>query len=252
MLHENLVPLSNDVSARRIFAPFAYRVVRELNVVPIVHAEASRLALWFPVAWQIKDGHARLVTLRALLPDALAVPAPARAALEYLPTLLQAYPFTLDPNEPARPQAAKMFSDVVAEFPGNVGASITTVDRKLSRATLQRFQALDFFCEHAPATQALSDMLFADSLFDPWELKFDVEGSQIDIPDIFIVRQSAFETGAFARVLVRHGAMAAQLLGIHRLSLFRAGSLLAAARASKKITGPETGTLSSEVSDWAE
>jgi hypothetical protein len=251
MLHENLVPLNSDVSARRIFSPFAYRVVRELNVVPIVHAEASRLALWFPVAWRIHEEKIQLVTLRSLLPTIAAVPAPARS-LEYLPALLQAYPFTVDFAQPVMPQAPKMLSEAVAEFPVNVGASITTADRKLSRATLQRFQALDFFCDHAPATQALSDALFAEALFQPWELKFDVEGSQIDIPDIFIVKQAAFETGAFAQILARHGTMAAQLLGIHRLSLFRAGTLLAVARAAKKMVAPEGGMLSSEVSDWAD
>jgi hypothetical protein len=251
MLVQGLIPLTGDVSSRRIFSPLAYRLVREANIVPIVHTEAIRLASWFPLAWHRQDGGVHLVALRSLLPQIGAVPAPVRGSFNHLPVLLQAFPFGLDPSQPIGPDSPKMLCDDVAEFADNVGAPITTPDHKLSRATLQRFAALDFFCEHAPATEAIGRTLLDGGLLEPWQLVFDVEGTKVDIPDMLIVRQSLFAGGGLAFVMARHGAMAAQLIGLHRLSLYRAGMLLAAARAAaSKPESEQDFLLSSDQGDW--
>jgi hypothetical protein len=250
-LNENFIPLGEGVASRRIFSPFAYPLVRELNVVPIVHTEAFRLGAWFPVAWQQRADGVQLVTVRAFAPDLRAVPAAVRTSVKHLPVLLQAFPFGLEPGHEIRPGTPKMLCDEMADEPESVGAPITTPDRKLSRATELRFQALDFFCDHSAPTEALGRALHEDGLLEPWTLSFDVEGRKIEVPDILMVRQDLYATGRLAPVLGRFGPMAAELIGIHRLSLFRAGPLLAAARTALTAKVRETGTLSLEREDWA-
>jgi len=80
-------------------------------------------------------------------------------------------------------------------------------------------------------SMALGQTLAELDLFEPWELKFNISGTSIELPDLLIVRQKSLDTGALAPVLYRHGLVAAHLIGVHRISLFRAGILLAAARA---------------------
>jgi hypothetical protein len=74
-------------------------------------------------------------------------------------------------------------------------------------------------------------MLRRMDLFEPWPLSFDVAGQKIGFDDLLVVRPLAFERGSLAPVIERFGADAASLLACHRLSLFRAGPLLSAARA---------------------
>ncbi|MGQ4274886.1 SapC family protein [Terrihabitans sp. B22-R8] len=251
-MRENLIPLSEDVSTRRIFSPFAYRLVRELNIVPIAHTEVARLAAWFPVAWRRQGDDTQLVAIRSLLPTFNAIPPAVRLSLEHLPLLLQAYPFGLDPEQGVRRDTPKMLCDVFADYPENVGAPITTPDRQLTKATLQRFGALDAFCEQAAETENLARLLADEDLLEPWALSFDVDGRRIEVPDILIVRQSLFGTGRLAKVVAEKGALAAEVLGFHRLSLFRAGPLLASARTALTSTRRDQGELSSAAEDWAE
>jgi hypothetical protein len=231
MWGERPIALEKDVLARRIYAPAAYARVRNTAVVPIVHAEAYQLASWFPLVWRRQGAQFELVTVRALIDDQRAQPPAARNTL---PLLLHAYPFVLDPNAPVGPQSTKMVDDVFADSPTDVGATITNVDRKLSRATVLRFRTLDIFAREYEVTSAINKMLSDLKLFDPWELKFNIEGQLVEIRDLFIVRQAAFDTGVFSSVLESLGVPAAQLLGLHRISLFRAGILLGMARAFLK------------------
>lgn len=230
MLSEYPVPFNEDVATRRIFSPFSYSLVRNRSIVPIVHVEASRLAPWFPIAWQRQDASNELVVVRSFVEDGRAQPSGSRNDVSLLPLLLRAYPFVLDPTVPPSPVSSQMFDDVVADEPTDVGASVTTVDRKLSLATELRLQELEVFVQHYSMTQRLTRTLANLDLFEPWNLKFDIGDKTVYVPDLLIVRQSAFETGVFSAILEEFEVAAANLLGLHRISLFRAGILLAAAR----------------------
>jgi hypothetical protein len=233
MWGERPIALEKDVLARRIYAPAAYAQVRNTAVVPIVHAEAYQLASWFPIVWRRRGTDIDLVAVRSLLDDNRAQPPAARGLL---PLLLQAYPFVLDPQHPVGPESAKMIDDVFADAPTDVGATITNIDRKLSRATVLRLRTLDIFAREYAVTSSISKLLADLNLFAPWELKFNIEGHSVEIRDLCIIRQPAFDTGALSVVLEKLGAPAAQLIGLHRISLFRAGILLGMARAFLKAT----------------
>jgi hypothetical protein len=227
-LCERPLPLAGDVLRRRIYAPLAYASVRDAAVVPIVQSECAMLASWFPLVWRRQNSTIEFVAIRALLNDQRAQPPAARALL---PMLLHAYPFVLDPSQPAGPDTAKMLDDVFADAPTDVGASITTVHRKLARATTTRFRLLDRFADESVVTARIGRALAKLDAFEPWNLKFDIEGHRVEIPDLLVIRPSAFDSGQFARLLDDHGLPCAQMLGLHRLSLFRAGALLAMAKA---------------------
>jgi hypothetical protein len=174
----------------------------------------------------------QLVVLRALLPYQTAQPPKARGLL---PLMLSAYPFTLvRRGEDAIPM--RMFDDVFADEPTDVGASVTNPDKKPSLGAQFRFKALDEFARQDDLTQRLTNDLITADLLEPWKLNFDVEGGPIKVEGLFIARQGAFETGQFAPVIGRHGYAAVELLGYHRLSLYRAGILLTMARAFRKAS----------------
>ena len=227
MLGEHPIALEKDVLRRRIYAPLAYAPVRNTAVIPIVHSECMSLAAWFPLVWQRRSARFEFVCIRALLNDQHAQPAPARSLL---PLRLHAYPFILDPSRPIDADSRKMLDDMFADEPTDVGASITTVQHKLARATSMRFELLDRIARETAVTAAIGAALADLGLFEPWALKFDIDGRTVEIPDLVIVRATAFETGVLAPLLERFGTPCAYLLGLHRISLFRAGILLAAAR----------------------
>ena len=226
---ERPIVLEGEALARRIYAPVAYRVVRDTAVVPIVMGEAFRLASFFPVVWRRREGDFELVVVRGLMDENAAQPAGFRGIH---PLVLQAYPFVLgrQSDEPG----PRLIDDAIADAPTDIGAPVTAPDGRPSLATTLRFRMLDLVERQLPATRALADALGAAELLQPWELTFDIEGEQIGIPDLFIARQDAFDSGAYCDIVGRHGPAAAELLALHRISLFRAGVVVAAARAFVK------------------
>lgn len=227
LLCERPIALEKEVLRRRIYAPQAYAPVRNAAVVPIVHSECLTLASWFPLVWQRRQGTIQFVAIRALLNDQRAQPPAARALL---PLLLHAYPFVFDPRQQLRADSPKMLDDVFADAPTDVGASITTVHRKLARATTGRFRLLDRFAHESQVTSAIGSALAELDTLEPWPLKFDIGGNNVEIPDLLVIRPSAFEQGHLARLLGMYGVPCARMLGLHRISLYRAGVLLAMAK----------------------
>ena len=220
---------------RRIYAPEAYAPVRNTAVVPVVHSEAHRLAALLPLVWRGRGTHFTFVAVRSLLNDQRAQPPVARALL---PLILHAYPFIFDPKTPPDHNSSRFLDDVFADNPTDVGATITTVSGSLSRATLMRFRILDSLAHDFPITQAITDALADLGVLEPWNLKFDINGTPVEQADLFVIRKDAFNTGIFSNVLDRFAMPAALILGFHRISLFRAGLLLAMTR--KFLTGPPT------------
>jgi hypothetical protein len=233
MWGERPIALEKDALRRRIYAPIAYAAVRDTAVVPVVHSEIYQLAAWFPLVWRRRGSEHDFVAVRSLLHDQRAQP-PAARVLK--PLILHAYPFVFDPKTPPNMHSARMLDDVFADNPTDVGASITTIGGKLSRATILRFRILDGLARDFPVTREISRALDSLDVFEPWSLKFDIEGRSIEIPNLFIVRRNAFETGIFSTVLEKFGVPAALILGLHRVSIFRAGLLLAVARNFLKPT----------------
>jgi SapC len=222
------VVLQDEVLRRRIYAPQSYALVRNTAVVPIVHSECATLASWFPLVWQRRLGNLEFVAIRALLNDQRAQPPAARGLL---PLILHAYPFVLDPSQPTVLDARRMLDDVFADAPTDVGATITTTQRKLSRGTTSRFRFLDQFTGDAVVTAKISEAVASLDELEPWNLKFEIDGNRVEVPDLLVIRPRAFEDGRLASLLEQYGTDCAQLLGLHRISLFRAGGLLAMAKA---------------------
>lgn len=243
MWGERPIALEKHALRRRIYAPAAYATVRDSAVVPVVHSEAHQLSAWFPLVWRNRGSEHDFVAVRSLLHDQRAQ---LPAAREVLPLILHAYPFVFDPKSPPDADSGRMMDDVFADHPTDAGATITTARGRLSRATLLRFRILDSLARDFPVTREISRELAGLGVLEPWHLKFDIEGRSVAIPDLFIVHQSAFDTGIFSAFLDKFGAQAALLLGLHRVSLFRAGVLLAVARKHLKQT---TTSLANEKSD---
>ncbi|NJL09139.1 MAG: SapC family protein [Methylacidiphilales bacterium] len=228
MLSENPIPLEGEMLSRRIYAPQAYRLVREIQIVPIVHTEALKLSTWFPIAWRLVEDGPELVVLRALLADQRAIPPPARGLF---PLLLAAYPFVFDPYSPLGPNGRRMIDNVFADEPTDIGAPIMAPERKPTLATKLRLDALEMFAVQYPGTRDIGWALADADLLEPWSLSFDIEDRRIEVPGLYIAHQGAFETGRYSPILASQGLAAAQLLGLHRISLFRAGLLLTMAKA---------------------
>ena len=228
VLCERPIPLQKDALRRRIYAPQAYAAVRNVTVVPIVHSECGELASWFPLVWRSgKEGN-EFVAVRALLNDQRAQPPAARGLL---PLILHAYPFVLDPSQPVGPDSQRLLDDVFADAPTDVGASITTVHLKLSRATTSRFRMLDRFAQEAAITAEIGHAVAELDVLEPWALKFDIDEHRVAIPDLLVIRPLAFDDGRLSPLLEKYGMPCAQMLGLHRISLFRAGVLLSMAKA---------------------
>jgi hypothetical protein len=225
---ESPVVLQNEILRRRIYSPQSYASVRNTAVVPIVHSECVPLASWFPLVWQRRQGNLTFVAIRALLNEERAQPPSARGLL---PLVLRSYPFILDPSQPAAPDARRMLDDVFADAPTDIGATITTVQRKLSRGTTSRFRFLDQFASDAVETAEINQAIADLGELEPWHLKFEIDGNHVEVPDLLVMRPQAFEDGRLAPLLEQYGAPCAQMLGLHRISLFRAGGLLAMAKA---------------------
>ena len=225
---ESPLALQDEVLRRRIYSPQSYAPVRNAAVVPIVHSECATLACWFPLVWQRRRGGFAFVAIRALLNDQRAQPPAAR---NLLPLILRAYPFILDPEQPVEPNARRMLDDVFADAPTDIGATITTVQRKLSRGTTSRFHFLDQFAHDATVTAKIGEAVADLNEFEPWNLHFEIDEHNVEVPDLVVIRPSAFEGGRLAPLLNEYGMPCAQMLGLHRISLFRAGGLLAMAKA---------------------
>lgn len=231
MDYEHPIALSDEVLKRRIFSPLAYPVVRNANVIRIAHSEAARYAAHFPVVWRKIGNGAELVVVRSLLADGRGHAPGSQQALPFLPTLCRAYPFLLNPQIAPAVDTPRLFDDAIADEAKDVGAPVCTPDGRPTKATVQRLGLLDAFVPPFQLTQALCNDLIGADLFEPWALSFDnIEGHKLEVTDLLIIRQTSFATGAFAPVLRTYGLPAAELLALHRISLFRAGILLANAR----------------------
>lgn len=229
LLAEDPHALTGELMTARIYSPFAYPLPRQTQIVPIVAAEAERLAGSFPIVWRRGEDGPELVTLRTLLPNGAGYAPGTERVLSLLPLVFQAYPFLSGGGG-----AGKRMVDVaVPDEPTDAGASITGADGRLSRGTELRLRALELYEWDTERTAAIGRAVETRGLFEPWPLRFDLgHGRACEILDLWIVAPKSFDTPALSPILSEFGVGAARLFGHHRLSLFRAGALLQAAQAA--------------------
>lgn len=235
MDYEQPIPLAGEVLKQRIFSPLAYAQVRNANVMAIAAAEAARFAGHYPIAWRKRGKTFELSVVRSLLADGRGHAPGTQTTLTFIPALARAYPFLYDPERGPQVGRPKFVDGSIADKPNDIGAPIVLADGRPSKATVQRVATLDATAPSFAESAAIATYLAEADLFEPWPLHFeDVEGQTLDVADLWIVRQDIINTGKLAPLLRLHGIIAADLIGLHRISLYRAGMLLAQARSALK------------------
>ena len=230
------IPLSGDVLKQRIFSPLAYATIRNANVMAIAPVEAARFAGHYPIAWRKQNDSFELVVVRSLLADGRGHAPGTQTTLAFIPVLARCYPFLYDPALPPQAGKPKFVDTAIADQPNDIGAPIALADGRPSKATLQRIAQLDAAAPSFALSATIAATLAKAELFEPWPLHFEnIEGQTLDVDGLWIVRQNVVETGGLAPLLRAHGIAAADLVSLHRISLYRAGMLLAQSRAALKI-----------------
>jgi hypothetical protein len=181
-----------------------------------------------------------LVALRTLSADGSHQPSGSPILPASLPLVLRAYPFVAGANKQTNQSQSYLIDETIPDKPSDVGAPILTPSGTPGLGTLLKLKAVAAFNEALPLTQAMTDHLVKESLFEPWPLKFNIAGHTLEVNDLFVVRQSEFNSANILRFIKIFGPGAAGFLGAHRISLFRAGALVLAVRgltppASEKV-----------------
>jgi hypothetical protein len=227
----------------RIYAPVSYEYVRNVNIVRIVHVEALELAAWFPVVWRLVRGTYELVVVRSLFADGRGHAADSLKSARSLPLLLRAYPFVLagtqaDAGSGEDAEAAVSLDHAVADQPTDAGAPVADADGKLGLGALHRYRALALFAQALPLTQSITRRLADEGRLVPWPLAAASGTSLMAHDALFAVDAAAFESGVLRGTVMEAGVAAALLLSAHRLSLFRAGPLVAVAKKVVREAAP--------------
>lgn len=226
-LYSHLLRLEGDVGNRRIFSPWAYQVVREQQMIPVVHMEALDLAAWYPLVWLREDDGAELLALRSFLTRGEGHAPNALRIIRALPLLLQAYPFTSPPDQPA---SSMFVDDAVADEPDNNGATILAPNGTPSKASAQRMYAAAYFRSAYEITREMSAHLDAAGLLEPWVMGLPEDPPLGPFPAFLILRPSAFASDAFRPFVQTFGLAGMRLVNAHALSLYRASVLYQNAR----------------------
>lgn len=229
-LYEAFRPFNPDDGETRIFAPVSYAIVRHAQIVPIVHIEALNLAHWFPICWQITDGPATLVALRTLYTDGSRQPQGSPASMASLPLALRAYPFVVGGGDADDEKDTHLIEAAIPDRPTDIGSPIMLPNGRATPGTKMKLQAVAAFNSAFSQTAAMTDHLQREDLLEPWPLDFDVAGGRLSVPNLHVVKPSEFNSSRLFRIIETHGPSAATFLGAHRISLFRAGVLVQAAR----------------------
>lgn len=241
-LHESPRRLTSNWGHCRIFAPEAYELVRTLQLVPIVHAEALSLAAYFPIVWRVRNGEAVLCVLRSLLAGGLGHPVKPTHAGDALPLALRGFPVIA--TAPTTGGDEIWVDDVVADRPTDIGAPILMEDGRLSRGAAQRVQAIARLRHAIDMTHRLTAALTSRRLLEAWPLDFEQAsgGQRIRFDDLMVVRPLASPDPVLIEHLREFGVDGATFIAAHRISLFRISILLRAARAAamtKETLSPE-------------
>lgn len=231
LAYESSGPLTAADGDTRIQAPTAYAVVRQTQMVRIVHIEAFALASWFPICWRDDEARPVLVVLRTLFPDGSHQPHGSPETPASQPLALRAYPFVVGAKTRDANGGTILIDDVVADRQTDVGAPISTPDGRPGRGTQARLRAAAAFNDALDLTERMTAELYAGGLLEPWRLEYEANGEKKSTEGLLVVRPADFDSPRLFRFIRKFGALGASLLGAHRISLFRAGALVQLARA---------------------
>jgi len=230
-LYENPEALTVQWGHQRIFAPAAYRMVRSLPLVPVVHSEALELARVFPVCWSLTEAGPTLCVLRSLFADGAASAGPA-IDLGALPLIFQAFPIVV-PHVPDAILQRIVVDRTIADEPTDIGAPLLLGDGRLSRAAAARAKIAVRTSQALGITREIGRRLHEAGLIEPWPLQFDLgHGESIDIGHLGVLTRSRLADGALHRLVADLGVEVGLFLAAHRISLFRVATLLHTARAA--------------------
>lgn len=240
-LYESPRRLTSAWGHYRIFAPEAYELVRSLQLVPIVHAEALSLAAYFPIVWQVRNGELVLCVLRSLLAGGRGHSVKPTHAGAGLPLVLRGFPVIV--TAPATGGDEIWIDDIVADQPTDIGAPILMEDGRLSRGAAQRVQSITSLRRAIDMTHRLTEALADRHLLEAWPLDLELApgGQRIRFNDLMVTRPPTSPDPDLIKHLREFGVDAATFMTAHRISLFRISILLQAARAvtAKAALPPE-------------
>lgn len=227
--------LAVQTGHHRIYAQISYRVVREFQFPPIILAEALQLAPAFPLCWKRTPNGPTLVAVRSFLDNGLGHPGEHGRTLP-LPLVLQAFPLIV-PDADSLERHQFLFDSTIADNPTDVGAPLMLPDGKLSRAALGRAKIAVGLARYLDDADDFSRAVEDAGLLEPWPLHFDLgQGQRVAIDDLLVLAPNQLDDGIMFDLIKQYGIDAGVFLSLHRASLFRAGPLLAAARAA--VTKP--------------
>jgi hypothetical protein len=251
-LYEEPMVLSSSTGHRRIFAPVAYKMLREQMFVPTVIGESAQLARLFPICWKLTDAGPVLGCLRTLLGDGRGHAADAPITEALLPLILQAFPIIVPGADQIERQQLQ-FDAVIADKPTDIGAPLLMQNGQLSKAAMERARKAVAVARAMPDTAELTRDLHEAGLLEPWPLRFDLgSGRKVAIEDLLVISASRLHYEEVGGIVARHGALAGMFISLQRASLFRVAILLNAARqavvgqatAGQAERGAGTATLS--------
>jgi len=229
-IYEAPALLTKEFGHQRIYAPAAYRQVRTLSLVPIVHTEVFDLAALFPTCWTTTPQGPALAALRSLLPGGSAMPGGEKAGLAVLPLAFQAYPFVV-PDGGGAGSEAVLVDQAIADQPSDVGAPMIMADGQPARATLMRARLALQTGRVLQTTRALSQFVHEEGLLEPWPLRFELgDGESVDIDGLMVLARARLEAPGLRKAIRAFGVEAGLFFSAHRLSLFRISGLLSAAK----------------------
>ena len=232
LCYESIRPLTAERGNARIFAPNAYPLVRNTQLVPIVHIEALALATFFPICWQEGAPRPQLIVLRSLNRNGSGQPGGSPANPATLPLALRAYPFAVGMGARQK-QNTILIDDAIPDKPHGIGAPILTSDGRAGRGTQTRLQTAIAFNKALAMTEKITDELCSSGLLEPWRWESDDAAKSVAEANLLVVRPNAYDSAKVFRFVRKCGAAGASFLGAHRISLYRASALVQAAQAAK-------------------
>ncbi|MFO1151139.1 MAG: SapC family protein [Alsobacter sp.] len=192
-------------------------------VVSIAPIEAAQLADRFPIAWRQGGGIWDLVCLVGLTPDHdywRAPPFEDHPGQGMLPLLLQAYPFTVVDDGETEALTILRDDDV-----GSSEGDVLFDERgEPTGDTERRCQALWTFVGDRRRAEPLFAALGALDVFKPWDLTFP--DAKVKIEGLFTIDSAFFGSKSHILAVESHGWQAANLLTLHRISLYRAAEMV--------------------------
>ncbi|MCB8836490.1 SapC family protein [Aurantimonas sp. VKM B-3413] len=224
-IYTSFLEFDVETSKRRLYAPNSYRSVREASLVPVVTAEALSLAAFFPLVWSLEGDHVELMALRSLIPLGRAQLPDTLRIYKALPLLLQAFPLRLMPESPRQ----FGLDGALPDRPTDTGAPIFTPQRTLSRGADIKLRALSALKRSLDETQAISQALWDLEMLMEWQLPLDGI-AHAEVGPLFVVSTEPSVLSRQIELATRFGADAMLLVAAHRISLYRTGPLLTAAR----------------------